>query len=154
METSAAPPRRRTKSKTPQHRGRVLALQVLYEVDVTAHEWQASMAAHAEAVGASDRVATFAEAIVRGVVGELARIDALIGDNAPMWPVAQLAPVDRNVLRLAMFELLPGSSVPPKVAINEAVELAKEFGGEASARFVNGVLGSAYEQLTATGKTT
>ena len=70
-----------------------------------------------------------------------------------MWPVAQLSPVDRNVLRLAMYEILPGSSVPPKVAINEAVELAKEFGGEASARFVNGVLGSAFEQLAAAGTT-
>ena len=63
----------------------------------------------------------------------------------------QLSPVDRNVLRLAIYELLPGSVAPPKVAINEAVELAKEFGGEASARFVNGVLGSAFEQLAAAG---
>ena len=153
METPAAPIRRRTKTTPPQHRGRVLALQVLYEVDVTAHDWQASMASHVVAVDASARVATFADAIVRGVLDARERIDGLIGANAPMWPVAQLSPVDRNVLRLAMYEILPGSSVPPKVAINEAVELAKEFGGEASARFVNGVLGSAFEQLAASGTT-
>lgn len=154
METSAAPPRRRTKTKSPQHRGRVLALQVLYEVDVTTHEWEPSMESHAEATAATPRVAAFAEAIVRGVVEALARIDGLIRENAPMFPVDQLSPVDRNVLRLAIFELLPPSVVPPKVVINEAVELAKEFGGEASARFVNGVLGSAFEQLAATGPTT
>ena len=155
METSAAPDRRGTKKpKTYQHRGRILALQVLYEVDITGHAWQESMASHVEAVGASPRVATFAETVVGGVLDAIERIDALIAENAPMWPVDQLSPVDRNVLRLATYELLPGSSVPPKVAINEAVELAKEFGGEASSRFVNGVLGSTFEQLASVGTTT
>jgi N utilization substance protein B len=77
----------------------------------------------------------------------------LIAVHAPMWPIDQLSPVDRNVLRLALYELLPGSLVPPKAAINEAIELAKEFGSEASSRFINGVLGSALEELATAGIT-
>jgi N utilization substance protein B len=85
------------------------------------------------------------------VLGTVSHIDDMISINAPMWPVSQLSPVDRNVLRLALFELEPGSEVPPKVAINEAIELAKQFGGAASSRFVNGVLGAALKGLDSTG---
>ena len=92
----------------------------------------------------------FAERCIEGVLAMLVELDALVTAHAPMWPVNQLSVIDRNVLRLALYELQPGSLVPPKVAINEAIELAKEFGGEASSRFVNGVLGSAYEELAST----
>ena len=146
----AAPPTTRRRSKRPksfQHTARVLVLQVLYEVDVTGHDWRDSLGAHTEATGASERVVDFAEKAIQGVLASLPLLDQLISTHAPMFPVDQLSPVDRTVLRLALYELLPDSSVPMKVAINEAIELAKMFGGEGSPRFVNGVLGAALQEL-------
>lgn len=152
METRTTTPTRRAKKpKTHQHRARILALQVLYELDVVGHEWQSSLVAHADATHSSDRVVELARTTIKGVLESMPKVDELISTNAPMWPLDQLSPVDRNVLRLALFELLPGSMVPPKVAINEAVELAKEFGGEASSRFINGVLGGALDGLGSAG---
>lgn len=145
LEAPTAPPRNRQRPLGPQRRGRVLALQVLYEVDLTGHDWRESLQAHAEAVHASPQVIAFAEACLSGVLDDGLELDESIATHAPAWPLAQLAVVDRNVLRVALYELRAGSNVPPKVAINEAVELAKEFGGETSGRFVNGVLGSALE---------
>ncbi len=154
MPAAPAPTRRHSKrSRTFQHTARVLALQVLYEIDMTTHDWRVSLSAHAEATGASDRVVDFAEKAIQGVLGSRSRLDKLIKTHAPMFPVDQLAPIDRSVLRLGLFELLPGSSVPPKVAINEAIELAKGFGGEGSPRFVNGVLGAALNELASTPTT-
>ena len=124
----------------------MLALQVLYEVDVTGHAWEDSLRAHAEAVQATPAVAAFAEGHIAGVLGDKATIDVVIKRYARAWPLDQVSAVDRNILRLAFHELRKGSATPPKVAINEAVELAKEFGGEGSARFVNGVLGAALEE--------
>jgi N utilization substance protein B len=135
------------KHVTPQHRGRVLAFQVLFESDLTAHQWHTSLEAHAEAVEAPRAVIAFAEACIEGVIERLEELDAIVVRHAPLWPVAQLSAVDRNVLRLALYELRQGSATPPKVAINEAIELAKEFGGEGSSRFINGVLGAALEEL-------
>ena len=126
-----------------QRRGRSLALQVLYEEDLTGHDWHDAMEAHAEATGATKQVVKFAERCVEGVLEARDRSDAVIRKHAPAWPLDQVPAVDRNLLRLAIYELRPGSSTPPKVAINEAVELAKEFGGEGSPRFINGVLGAA-----------
>jgi len=149
MDTSAPGPKRRSKPpKTYHHQARALALQVLYEVDVTGHDWRTSLKAHATDSDVSDRVARFAETLVDGVMGSRGQVDDLVRRHAPMWPLDQLSAVDRNVLRLAIYELLPDSSVPPRVVINEAVELAKEFGGEASGRFVNGVLGTALQELS------
>jgi N utilization substance protein B len=111
------------------------------------HDWQESLAIHAEATEASDRVIAMASSIVDGVLTSLESVDDLIVKYAPMWPLEQMSPVDRNVLRLSLFELMLGSGVPPKVVINEAVELAKEFGGAGSPRFVNGVLGAALAGL-------
>jgi N utilization substance protein B len=152
MDTPAAPALAKRPSKKPdtyQHTARVLALQVLYEVDMTGHVWQRSLRAHADATDASKRVIQFAAKIVFGVLGSLDKLDGLIRTHAPSFPVAQLTPIDRTVLRLALFELLPGTTVPPKVAINEAIELAKGFGGEGTPRFVNGVLGGALKDLAA-----
>jgi N utilization substance protein B len=145
LEAPTAPPRNRQRPLGPQRRGRVLTLQVLYEVDLTSHDWRESLQAHAEAVHASPQVIAFAETCLSGVLDDGLELDESIATHAPAWPLAQLAVVDRNVLRVALYELRAGSNVPPKVAINEAVELAKEFGGETSGRFVNGVLGSALE---------
>lgn len=131
---------------TRQRRGRVLALQVLYEVDLTGHPWQEALAEHAEATGATKAVRGFAEASITGVLAEQGALDERLARLAPLFPLAQVAPVDRTLLRLALWELREGSHIPVRVVVNEAVELAKEFGTEASARFVNGVLGTALEE--------
>ena len=97
---------------------------------------------------------TFIVQLVQGVVKNLDKINAIIEKAAPQWPLAQIAIVDRNVLRIGLYELLFGSrdEVPPKVAINEAIELAKSFGGDSSGKFVNGVLGTVYREIGEPGK--
>jgi N utilization substance protein B len=150
MPAAIAPTRRPSKKhELFQHTARALALQVLYEVDITSHIWQRSLRAHADATDASERVVRFAAKIVAGVLGSLDKLDELIKTHAPSFPVDQLAPIDRSILRLALYELLPGTIVPPRVAIDEGVELAKRFGSAGSPRFVNGVLGGALKDLAA-----
>lgn len=87
--------------------------------------------------------------LVTGVVEHLSEIDKIIEKAAPEWPIAQITIVDRNCLRIGLYELLYGNKeeVPPKVAINEAIELAKTFGGESSGKFINGVLGTVYKEM-------
>ena len=126
---------------TPQRRGRVLALQVLFEHDLTGHDWRSALNAQAAAARASPAAAAFAVGLVEGVTARRGELDRTVRDHAPLWPIEQIPAVDRNVLRIALFEL-GGLPTPLRVAINEAVELAKRFGGEGSGRFVNGVLGA------------
>lgn len=92
--------------------------------------------------------------LINGVVEKKEQIDSIISKSAPQWPIAQITIVDRNVLRLGLYELLFGSreEVPPKVAINESIELAKTFGGESSGKFINGVLGTVYREIGEPGK--
>lgn len=92
---------------------------------------------------------TFVNNLVRGAIEKIEDIDPLIAKCAPEWPLDQIATVDRNILRLGTYELLFGNyeETPPKVAINEAIELAKTYGGDSSARFVNGVLGTIYREM-------
>lgn len=87
--------------------------------------------------------------LITGVVQHLPEINQIIEKAAPEWPIEQITIVDRNVLRIGLYELLYGNKdeVPPKVAINEAIELAKSFGGESSGKFINGVLGTVYKQI-------
>jgi len=87
--------------------------------------------------------------IITGVVKHLLSIDKIIAKAAPEWPIDQITIVDRNILRIGLYELLYSNKeeVPPKVAINEAIELAKSFGGESSGKFINGVLGTVYKEL-------
>ena len=96
----------------------------------------------------------FTKSLVDGVLKKIAALDDIIEKAAPEWPINQIAIVDRNVLRIGLFELLFGDhkEVPPKVAINEAIELAKSFGGDSSGRFVNGVLGTVYREMGEPGK--
>lgn len=91
----------------------------------------------------------FVKQLVEGVLKNIKKIDKVIITAAPEWPIEQITIVDRNILRLGLYELLFGNyeEVPPKVAINEAIELAKSFGGESSGRFVNGVLGTVYREM-------
>ena len=97
---------------------------------------------------------TFIIQLVKGVIDHLDKLNAIIEKAAPQWPLAQIAIVDRNVLRIGLYELLFGNreEVPPKVAINEAIELAKSFGGDSSGKFVNGVLGTVYREIGEPGK--
>ncbi|MBI4434016.1 transcription antitermination factor NusB [Candidatus Uhrbacteria bacterium] len=96
---------------------------------------------------------SFAFEVTKGVIERLEPIDALIQQWAPHWPIDQITNVDRSVIRLGVFELkYAGGGVPPKVAINEAIELAKTFGGDASGRFVNGVLGAIYKDMLEKGE--
>ena len=132
---------------TARRKARILALQVLYEVDGARH--------------APDRVfdnrlgqcqiplpaEEYARKLIEGVLGNRSNIDAIISTYAPAWPIGQMAMVDRNILRVAIFEIVMGGETPPKVAINEAVELGKLFGADSSAKFVNGVLGSVIESV-------
>jgi len=92
---------------------------------------------------------SFVWQIIKGVVSHLKEIDKIIETAAPEWPIDQITIVDRNVLRIGLYELLYSNKeeVPPKVAINEAIELAKTFGGESSGRFINGVLGTVFREM-------
>jgi N utilization substance protein B len=91
----------------------------------------------------------FVRDLVNGIVKHLSQIDKIIEKAAPQWPVEQITIIDRNVLRIGLYELLYGKKdeVPPKVAINESIELAKTFSGESSGRFINGVLGTVYREI-------
>ncbi len=132
-----------------RRRARRTALQVLYEVDCTGHRPGIALDyRQAEEKYAAETLA-FLYWLVSGVIRYRADLDALIGRYAPEWPVGKLAIVDRNVLRLSIFELSsPDADAPPKVVINEAVELAKTFGSDSSPRFVNGVLGTALREIS------
>jgi N utilization substance protein B len=125
-----------------RRKARALALQTLYEVDCVGHEPASTLARLIEDSRLSEEAATFAQGLVNGVLDNRAKLDATIQTHASSFPVAQLSIVDRNILRLAIFELSTSDKGLTKVAINEAVELAKAFGSDSSPRFVNGVLGA------------
>ena len=125
-----------------RRKARALALQALYEVDSTGHELEGVVNQLLVMGGLSEENADFTRQLVSGVIQNKEKIDLNIQSLAPAWPVEQIPMVDRNILRLAIFEILLDNKVPVKVAINEAVELAKTFGSDNSSRFVNGVLGS------------
>lgn len=121
---------------------RTVALQTLYEVDSTGHRPEEVLARRIAEDGLGPDSAKYAEELVKGVLQHLPRIDDLIQRAAPAWPFAQMAAIDRNIIRIALYEaLFRPERVPFKVAVNEAVELAKQFGSESSGRFVNGVVG-------------
>ncbi|HAX24324.1 MAG TPA: transcription antitermination factor NusB [Thermomicrobiales bacterium] len=121
---------------------RTLALQILFEGDLTGHELPDVTRRYADDLSIPPMVRHYLERLVTGVSQHREEIDTEIGIAAPAFPVSQLPAVDRNILRVAIYELRYESDVPLKVAINEAVELAKAFGGDNSSRFVNGVLGT------------
>lgn len=132
-----------------RHLSRTIAMQSLFEWDFNRHEQNledvVTLNIKQLAPGMED--SSFARSLVMGVRDHLADIDKVITANAPEWPLEQIAIVDRTVLRLGIYELEFLKDVPPKVAINEAVELAKTFGGDASGKFVNGVLGTLFKKL-------
>lgn len=125
---------------------RINALQSLFEIDSVGHEAEDVISRYAVEEKLGDEATEFMRELVEGVLGNKERIDRVIETYAPAWPVAQLALIDRNILRLAIFEILFNNKVPVKVVINEAVELAKIFGSDNSPKFINGVLGTVSAQ--------
>jgi len=125
-----------------RRKARTIALQTLYELDCSAHQPNEILARLLREKPLPDEAADFARSLVNGVQQYKKNIDDVIRRFAPAFPVRQIAPIDRNILRLAIFEVLFDNRVPVKAAINEAVELAKSFGSDTSQKFVNGVLGS------------
>lgn len=137
-----------------RHLARTVAMQTLYERDFHGGKMEDPDAACARnleefAPGLDDK--GFAKELVDGVLKHQKDIDATITKYAPAWPLPQITIVDRNILRVGVFELKYADSVPSKVAINEAIELAKTFGGESSGKFVNGVLGAIFKDMIASG---
>ncbi len=123
-----------------RRRARELALQMLYQYEMTAAEPEQMQAHFEEWEGAGEAVRRFADRLLRGVLEHLEEIDDLLARQTAHWRLERLATVDRNILRLAMYELLYEPDTPHAVAIDEAIEIAKRYGAEESARFVNGVL--------------
>ena len=140
-----------------RHLARSIVLQTLFEWDTTGApdtEASAILTRNVTEFGGENADQTFMESLLTGVLAKKPEIDLVIEKAAPDWPLPRIAPVDRNILRLGLYELLfaDRAQVPAKVAINEAIELAKTFGGESSGRFVNGVLGAVYKELGEPGK--
>src|SRR3989344_2152222 len=140
-----------------RHLARSVVLQTLFEWDTTHASPQTAgeiLARNIAEFGGDDTDRPFMENLLKGVLAKKDDIDLVIEKAAPEWPLERIAPVDRNILRLGLYELLfaDRSQVPAKVAINEAIELAKTFGGDSSGRFVNGVLGAIYKELGEPGK--
>jgi N utilization substance protein B len=123
-----------------RRKGRELALQALYQVDLLGDESGPAVDAFWESCDGPSDAKSFGVELVRGVLTERARIDELIGASSDNWRLGRLSHVDRNILRVATYELLRRRDVPASVAIDEAIEIAKRFGSDESATFVNGVL--------------
>jgi len=125
-----------------RRKARSVALQVLYEIDLAGHDAEAVIARLLTEIEFSEENSIFITELVKGVLQNSEEIDRHLQNFALAWPIGQIAVIDRNILRLAIFEILFDNKVPVKAAINEAVELAKRFASDNSAKFVNGVLGS------------
>ena len=136
-----------------RHLGRIVALQTLYEEDFRNELEDSSFSLKSvleRNIGRYKETIDdkkFIESLVGGVSSQRQKIDDIISPVAPEWPIEQIARMDRTVLRMGVYELMFEEGVPPKVAINEAVELAKAFGGENSSKFINGVLGTVLRQI-------
>lgn len=140
-----------------RHLSRSIVLQALFEWDLNAvdkKEVIVILDRNIEEFAQNKTDRPFMERLLTGILGKQPELDLVISKAAPEWPIDRISPVDRNILRLGLFELLfaERSEVPAKVAINEAIELAKQFGGDNSSRFINGVLGAVYKEIGEPGK--
>jgi transcription antitermination protein NusB len=141
-----------------RHLGRIIALQTLYEqelrIDADDKDFDVKQVLKRNISRYKDMLddVEFVERLVAGVNQQAAELDAKLQPVAPDWPIDQIARMDRLVLRIGLYELQHDKDVPPKVVINEAVELAKAFGGDNSSKFVNGVLGTLLREREANSK--
>jgi N utilization substance protein B len=131
----------------PRTKARSVALQVLYEYDQSKHQVGFILTNRMEENPLDDNLVSFSQKIVSGVFPIILNIDEQISKYAPEWPIDQVAIIDRNILRIALWEMIFDSGTPVKVVINEAIELAKLYGSDSTPRFVNGVLGSLVDNL-------
>jgi N utilization substance protein B len=132
-----------------RRRARRVTLEVLYEYDIAEHPPDEVLQRRLEANQIDRTSAEFTSHLVQGVIINMEGMDILIARYAPEWPLEQMAVIDRNILRIAIFEFLVSDETPVKVAINEAVELAKTYGSDSAPRFVNGVLGTLADHIPA-----
>jgi len=135
-----------------RHLGRIIVLQSLFEHDFRsstdeAYDLDEVIERNLEQYAKSVEDKKFVDKLVREVVAKYEELDGIIGPLAPEWPIEQIARIDKIILRMSIYELKYFKETPPKVVINEAVELAKQFGGDNSSKFINGVLGSAYREM-------
>lgn len=130
----------------PRTKARGVALQALYEIDLTNHPIGIVLENRFRETPLDDRLEKFAREIVLGVSPLRSKLDQFIAEHAPEWPIDQVSTIDRNLLRIALWEFAVNDETPIKVAINEAIELAKKYGSDSTPRFVNGVLGSLAER--------
>ncbi len=135
-----------------RHLSRSIAMQSLYEWDFYGkrpEDLEKIVEKNIKEFGAGMEKIEFVWQIIKGVIEHMAQIDKIIEKSAPEWPIDQITIIDRNVLRIGLYELIYENKeeVPPKVAINEAIELAKTFGGDSSGKFINGVLGTIYKTI-------
>ena len=140
-----------------RHLSRSIVLQTLFELDFNHFDAKAAedlLMRNAQEFAPGTGDFSFMHTLMRGVLDKQEDLDKIITKAAPEWPIDKISPVDRNILRLGLYELLfaDRAEVPAKVAINEAIELAKSFGGDNSGRFVNGVLGAVYKEIGEPGK--
>jgi N utilization substance protein B len=125
-----------------RRKARILALQALYEIDCSAHNPETVISRYVEEKALPDEVLDFVRELTMGVLQNNREIDIIIQRFAPLFPLKQIAAIDRNILRIAIYESVFDNTVPVKATINEAVEMAKSFGSDTSSKFINGVLGS------------
>ena len=125
-----------------RRRTRAIVLQTLYEADAVEHIAAEVLDVRLTETKISKWDEAFARTMLDGIFANAVEIDKIIAEFAPGWPIGQMAVVDRNILRMAIYEIMVSEDTPPRVAVNEAVELAKAFGGDSAPRFINGVLGS------------
>lgn len=131
----------------PRTRARSVALQALYEIDIAGHLPGIVTQQRLEEAQLGEELSEFAREIILGVWPMVETLDKFIAEHAPEWPLEQVATIDRNIIRISLWEFSIFEKTPIKVAINEAVELAKVFGSDSTPRFVNGVLGSLSNKL-------
>lgn len=130
-----------------RRRARRVTLETLYEYDIVSHDPAEVLEQRLEASPMERAGVEFAQQLIHGVIAYQEQMDTLIARFAPEWPLDQMAVIDRNVLRIAIYEFLVTDETPVKVAINEAVELAKVYGSDSAPRFINGVLGTLADHL-------
>ncbi|MFH1456792.1 MAG: transcription antitermination factor NusB [Patescibacteria group bacterium] len=133
-----------------RHLSRTIAMQTLYEWDFNhrSQKLQDVLKNNIKEQGVGLQDTSFIENLVRGVTKKIAEIDEILIKYAPDWPIEKITTIDRNIIRLGIYELkFEENKIPPKVVINEAIEMAKTFGGESSGKFINGVLGAIYNKM-------
>ena len=135
----------RAKKRGYRYRARVVVMQVLYEMDSADHRAYEIFDRHVRDLELPSVSEQFARSLTLGILEEWEEVERVIASLAPTWPIEQMAIIDRNILRIAIYELLLDDDIPPKAAINEAVEMAKSYGSDSSPKFINGVLGSVME---------